>query len=69
MATADIPESFWAEFDAEFGEEIAGLTESDHWWYVRGETDISDAKERGSNRRWLLVVPWRQCFCCSNMRE
>ena len=45
MATADIPESFWAEFDAEFGEEIAGLTESDHWWYVRGETDISDAKE------------------------
>lgn len=41
MAQAPIADSLWAEFAQEFDEAVAELTEEDHWWYVRGETEIS----------------------------
>lgn len=40
-AEAVISDDVWSEFELEFDGEIEGLTEADHWWYVRGETVLS----------------------------
>ena len=40
-AAADISDEVWEEFAATFDDEVLGLTEADHWWYVRGETVLN----------------------------
>ena len=36
-----ISDEVWEEFAATFDNEVLGLTEADHWWYVRGETVLN----------------------------